>query len=153
MKPDIHTLTSIILDDGYYASLPTIGPSMYPFIRSGDRIYVKSLKGEILRTGDIILFKSEKNMICHRLVKIFEKAGVTYYQTRGDAFFHKDTPIIYDQIIGKVIKVERIEISLPRKILLLLSPLTKRFTLLNASIVTVLGWIKTLVNNPVNSEL
>jgi len=45
MKPDLHTITSIILDEGYYASLPTIGPSMYPVIRAGDKIYVQSLKG------------------------------------------------------------------------------------------------------------
>jgi hypothetical protein len=179
MKPNLHTITSIILDDGHYASLHTIGPSMYPVIRSGDKIYVESLKGRKLEKGDIILFKcapspltlpsgerikvrgdsphrgEEESMesspggkeviiVCHRLVRIFEKDGITYYQTRGDAFFHKDAPIIYEQIIGKVIKVERIEISLLRRILLL-SPLLGRFTLLNAAIVNALIWIKSVI--------
>jgi len=146
-------------------ALPTIGPSMYPAIRSGDKIYVESLKGRRPEIGDIVLFKSpsplssplkgkevsvesslfnreEVIMVCHRLVKILDKDSITYYQTRGDTFFHKDEPITYDRIIGRIVKIERSEISLPRRILLLLSPITGRITLLNAAIVTLLVWIK-----------
>ncbi len=164
MKTSIHTITSIILDGGYYAVLPSIGPSMFPVIRSGDRVYIESLNGRIPSIGDIILFKYENKktpspqssshsgeeviMICHRLVKILDKDSTAYYQTRGDAFFHKDTPITYDQIIGRVVKVERSVVSLPRKILLILNPFLGKFTILNASIIALLVWIKrALVKN------
>ena len=176
MKPDLQTITSIILDEGYYAALPTIGPSMYPVIRAGDKIYVESLMGRTPETGDIVLFKSpspqssplramaprgeevsvesslsnreEVIMVCHRLLKIFKKDGTTYYQTRGDAYFYKDIPITYDQIIGRVVKVERSVVSLPRKFLLTLNPFLGKFTILNAAIITVLVWIKkALVKN------
>lgn len=142
MKPDIQTITSIILDEGYYAALPTIGPSMYPVIRAGDKVYVESLKGRTPETGDIILFKSGETMICHRLVKIFEKDSVIYYQTRGDAFFYKDRPITYNEIIGRVKKIERPDISWPRKILLMFTPIIGRFTFLNAVIITSLTFLK-----------
>jgi len=90
--------------------------------------------------------KEEGIMVCHRVVRIFEKEGITYYQTRGDAFFHKDRPITYNQIIGRVIKVERTEMSLARRILLSLTPITKRFILLNAAMVNSLLWIKRLAD-------
>lgn len=141
MKPDIQTITSTILDEGYFAALPTIGPSMYPVIRAGDKIYVESLKGKKPGKGDIILFKSGENMVCHRLVRIFERNGTTYYQTRGDAFFHKDTSITYEQIIGRVVRIDRPSMSWTRKILLL-SPFLRRVTILNAVIVNALVWIK-----------
>jgi len=84
-------------------------------------------------------------MVCHRLVHVFERNGTTYYQTRGDAFFRKDTPIMYENIIGRVVKVERFSMSWPRRILLLLSPFLRRFTLLNAAIVNTLVWIKRIL--------
>lgn len=142
MTERLQVLTSDILDGGYYAALPSVGSSMFPVLRSGDRVYIESLNGNRPEIGDIILFKSGDNMICHRLVRIFENDVVTHYRTRGDAFLHKDESLTYGQIIGRVIRIERNYISCPRRILLLLSPITGRVPLLNAVIVTTLNWIK-----------
>ncbi len=137
MKPDIQTITSIILDGGYHASLPTIGSSMFPVIRTGDRITIEAVSGKP-SIGDIIVFQSNGQMICHRLVKTFKKDGVQYYQTRGDAFFKRDMPITYEHIIGRVIQIQRTNVSIYRRILLILSPITNRFTILNAAVVRML---------------
>ena len=77
----------------------------------------------------------------HKLIKIFEKDGIKYYQTRGDSHFGIDEPITADHILGKVVRIERDNISLTRKTLLFIYPLLK-FSRLNAFVISVLIRLK-----------
>lgn len=74
--------------------------SMLPSIQIGDGILVKCTKN--ISQGDIVVYKDEeKNVICHRLVKIENEKLIL----KGDANNAEDEPIESIQVIGKVIKI------------------------------------------------
>jgi signal peptidase I len=124
-----------LLSSGMDVRTSTRGFSMYPLISTGDRITINAAKN--LGIGDIIVFKRNDQMVCHRMVRVFEKDGMNYYQTRGDSFFNLDEPVTLDQILGKVIWIERENMSLPRRILLSIYPALK-FGRFNAFVITAL---------------
>jgi len=96
--------------------------------------------------GDLMVFKRNGQMVCHRLVRVFEKDGMKYYRTRGDSFFNFDEPVTLDQILGKVIRIERENLSLPRRILLFIYPALK-FGRFNAFIINALMKLRALFNS------
>lgn len=138
----IKGISEELLRSGTNVRIKTRGFSMFPFINTGDRITISPEKNPAI--GDNILFKKEDQMLCHRLVKIFEKNGIRYYQTRGDSFFHLDKPLTADEILGKVIKIERENISFARRILLFIYPLIG-VGRLNALVITVLMRVRKLL--------
>jgi signal peptidase I len=138
MDRDVNKVKGIsgdLLKDGYDVRISTCGASMFPLIKTGDKITI-SPKSE-LNARDIIVFNRDEQMVCHRLVRIFERDGKRYFQTRGDSFFHLDDPVTADQILGKVIRIERGNVSVPRKMLLFIYPLL-RIGRLNAFIINML---------------
>lgn len=71
--------------------------------KKDDLIFTRKLKkGEELSVYDIVTFKSGNMTVIHRIVEIYEKDGVTYYVTRGDASPEDgtDSPKTIDQITG-----------------------------------------------------
>ncbi len=66
---------------------------------------VKKTPVEDLRVGDIILYRSNNQMICHRLVrKITCGSGYLLY-TRGDASSNLGEPITEEALVGRVVGV------------------------------------------------
>jgi signal peptidase I len=130
-----------ILNNGIDVRIKTSGPSMFPLIRTGDKVILRPEKN--LKVGDIIVFKRDDQMVCHRLVRVFERDGIKY-QTCGDTHFGLDEPILANQILGKVIKIEREKVSLKRKILILIYPLLS-IGRLNAFVITFLIRVRKLL--------
>jgi signal peptidase I len=128
-----------LLNDGYNVRISTRGPSMFPLIRTGDKITISPEKK--LSLGDIIVYKRDEQMVCHRLARVFEKDGIKYYQTRGDAFFSFDEPVTSDQILGRVTKIERENVLFMRRILLLIHPILM-FCKMNAFVIAILIKLK-----------
>ena len=62
----------------------TAGYSMWPFIKAGEKLIVKKLPVENLMTGDIILYRSDNQLICHRLVKKVKNKQKYFLYARGD---------------------------------------------------------------------
>ncbi len=118
---------------------------MFPFIRTGDRITITPEKK--INIGDIIVFKRDNQMVCHRLVRVFEKGGFKYCQTRGDAYFRLDEPVAFDQILGRVTMVERGRVSILRRFLLLIYPVFMLGEFWNASVISSLIRIKAAVSS------
>lgn len=86
----------------------TSGNSMFPFIRWDDKILVKKMSPEKMRVRDIILFQSnEGTKVCHRIVKIEDKGGALWFQTKGDRSNFCDPLISHQAILGKVIAIKR----------------------------------------------
>jgi hypothetical protein len=108
---------------------------MFPLIKTGDKITISP--GGNFCIGNLIVFTRDEQMVCHRLVRVFDKGGIKYYQTRGDSFFGLDEPVTSDQILGRVIKIEREKDSLARRILILIHPILK-FSKLNAFVIAIL---------------
>jgi signal peptidase I len=137
-------ISAELLRSGFNIRITARGSSMSPSIVTGDRITVSPEQN--LRIGDIILFRRGGEMVCHRLVRVFEKGDITYYQTRGDSFFSLDKPVTSDQILGRVTKIERVCVSLMRRILLLIHPILK--LRINAFVIAILRELKAIFPSP-----
>jgi signal peptidase len=84
------------------------GTSMHPTIRHGELITVEPVSPSELKRGDIILYRLKGNFIAHRLVKIQKKnGGGLIFLLRGDASINYDAPVKPEQILGKVVCLER----------------------------------------------
>lgn len=84
------------------------GFSMYPFIKSGDRIVVRKLSAEDLKIGDIILYKSNRGSqsICHRLVRKEKSEKGMMLFVRGDTAIASEA-VSEDCLIGQVVDIIR----------------------------------------------
>jgi signal peptidase I len=81
---------------------------MHPTIRHGDVITVEPVAPSNLKKGDIILYRFQNGLIAHRIVNIEEKngCGLTFI-LRGDASVTDDAPVNPEQVLGKVVCLER----------------------------------------------
>jgi len=88
-----------VLDTAYPMAAITSG-SMWPALKKGDLILIKGIDSkEEVKEGDIIVYKNPKGFTIHRVVKINEDTLIT----RGDANNVSDSPIKYEEIIGKTL--------------------------------------------------
>ena len=134
-------ITENLLNDGISVRVSTRGPSMFPPISPGDKITIKPETD--YQTGDLVVFKRDDQMVCHRLVKVFERDGIRYCQSRGDSFFVPDDPVAADQLLGKVINIERGKVSFTRGTLLFMYPVL-RIRGMNAFVVSSLVRLKAM---------
>lgn len=81
------------------------GSSMLPFIRSGDYLVIQPIAREGLRIGDILAYSHDNKMpiVCHRLVKIENSKLII----KGDTRIRGQERILFDDLLGKVIAIER----------------------------------------------
>ena len=81
---------------------------MHPTIRHGDLITVEPAAPSNLKRGDIILYRLQNGFIAHRIVNIEERnsCGLTFI-LRGDASTTCDALVKSEQVIGKVVCLER----------------------------------------------
>ncbi|HAP67285.1 MAG TPA: signal peptidase I [Nitrospinae bacterium] len=103
-KKDFSCLAETILKQGNSIRFKAKGLSMLPSIRNGDIVAVSPITDEITH-GDIILYRSKENTpVVHRVIKKSEGGGIL---TKGDSSLNFDSPITNEQVLGKVIEVER----------------------------------------------
>lgn len=102
-----------LLRQGEAIYLTVLGGSMYPFVKSGDKIKIEPINGRKIRIGDIaaVDMKTDERLrfFVHRIVKITTHNEKKIYFTKGDAHNGKglDGPIAIDSIAGKVRQIER----------------------------------------------
>ena len=95
-----------LLAEGKIIRVRAEGYSMYPTIKPGSVIYIKPLQEEVSSPGDIIAVKRESGFVVHRLLRYIEQEGRKYLVTRGDSIMVEDEPVEYENIAGRVIRVE-----------------------------------------------
>jgi signal peptidase I len=110
-------LVSQILRDGHNVRFKAPGNSMRPAILDGDCLMVEPIGPAAIKMGDIILYQEEERIIAHRVMDIGKgeisktqrEARITHYSfiLRGDASYSYDEPVYPDQILGKIVSVER----------------------------------------------
>jgi phage repressor protein C with HTH and peptisase S24 domain len=98
----IETLKDL-LARGHVVRFQADGWSMHPTIRYGEMITVEPLGESPVRTGDVLLYRHARTAIAHRLVRVTS----TELVLRGDAADCCDAPISSDQLLGRVVAVER----------------------------------------------
>jgi signal peptidase len=101
-------LSAELLSLGFGVRFRAPGTSMHPTIRHGDLITVEPVAASNLKRGDIILYRLQNGFIAHRLVNIEERncCGLNFF-LRGDASTTCDSPVKPQQVLGKVVWVER----------------------------------------------
>ena len=110
-------LISQVLKDGHKVRFRAPGKSMQPAILDGDCLTVEPIRPPVIQRGDIILYQAEERIVAHRVMNIGKgkitknqpATPVTHYSfiLRGDASYSYDEPVYPDQILGKIVSVER----------------------------------------------
>jgi signal peptidase I len=112
------------LNCGHSIRFRAPGDSMYPTICDGDLVTVEPIKPSDVIGGDIILYRHKSRVTAHRVMRIYEQSvknsrgapkgpqdcfssETLQFFLRGDAAINADFPVHADQILGKVVSVER----------------------------------------------
>ncbi len=105
-----------LLRQGHGVRFYAKGWSMYPTIKDGEMITVEPVVPSQVKRGDILLHHNGRGVIAHRVVRIGRKRALfntqnsvlsTFFILRGDASSTCDEPVEADQVLGKVVFVER----------------------------------------------
>jgi signal peptidase I len=115
MKIDYAHLAKYVLKNSTNITLPVAGDSMSPVLRTGDIIYVEPVTTKSLSVGDILVYKTEGNMVAHRLVRILRNDSISMLLTKGDTFSHIDSPLRESDLIGRVYAVQKFGMKLHLK--------------------------------------
>ena len=100
------------------------GDSMYPTICDDDLITVEPIKPATVLVGDIILYEHRSKVTVHRVMRILKRSEKNLRSAlqgpqdrslsetlefifRGDAAIKDDAPVSSEQILGKVVAIER----------------------------------------------
>jgi hypothetical protein len=71
-------------EPSYDLTLPVITGSMMPYLHPGGRVYIKFLRAERCRAGDIILYRDSNRLIAHRALMRFRLFVWHYLYQKGD---------------------------------------------------------------------
>lgn len=97
----------MLLAEGKTIRVRADGMSMYPSIKSGSVIFIEPYEpGAKPRPGEIIAWKRDAGIVVHRLVHVYDQKMQKHFVTRGDSCLADDDPIVFDQIAGKVVRIE-----------------------------------------------
>lgn len=84
--------------------------SMWPVLKKGDLILIKGIEGkDEIKVGDIVVYKNSKGFTIHRVIEIDENT----ISTKGDANNVNDSPVSYEEIIGKPLTINDKTIRIP----------------------------------------
>ena len=84
-----------------------VSGSMSPFLRINDIVWLRPIAVSELRFGDIVLFDDNGKRIVHRFLKRGKIGNQEILVTKGDAVPHEDLPTSENQLLAKVVRVER----------------------------------------------
>jgi hypothetical protein len=102
-----------LLEGGLSVRFCARGCSMRPAIKDGDLITVAPLGEGAIRPGEVILYRRDRRPIAHRVQRVIVDAeGGVAVVARGDAKAADDAPVALEQVLGRVVAVERRRASL-----------------------------------------
>jgi signal peptidase I len=88
--------------------LRVYGTSMVPSILPGDFISVRRAGIPDISAGEIVLFFRDARFFVHRVVRrISLSGGESSLITRGDRLLYDDPAVSADQLLGRVVLIER----------------------------------------------
>jgi len=107
---DLLELSKDIFGKGKSIRFQAKGWSMRPFVRDGDFIVVSPIENYSIKTGDVVFYLTPENkVIVHRVIKKYKKDKdnrITIF-IKGDATFSSPEKVEMQNVLGKVIAVER----------------------------------------------
>ncbi|MEO1482988.1 MAG: S24/S26 family peptidase [Myxococcota bacterium] len=91
-----------LLDEGYTVRVRATGPSMRPFILSGEWIWLRRIP-ERPTVGDVVMvLEHGRRLLVHRVTRLSD-SGV---QTQGDSAHRPDAWVPLERVVGRVVRVE-----------------------------------------------
>jgi hypothetical protein len=107
---DITAFMADALATGAAVTVRATGSSMRPLIPSGTRLVIAPVKAESLSIGDILFFRNTLGAgVIHRILRIdVVPIGGVQFRTKGDAILAFDEPVRPDQVLGRVVRIERL---------------------------------------------
>ena len=98
-----------VLETEYPVASITSG-SMWPALKKGDLVLIKGVDKQELEVGDIIVYKNKKGFTIHRITELNEET----LKTRGDANNVSDSPVKYEEVVGKTVNVFEKPLRIPK---------------------------------------
>ncbi len=96
-----------LLAEGKTLKVKAEGYSMYPSIKPGSIIYIEPVESNNEpASGDIIAWKKDSGFVVHRLIRVIKERDRNLFVTRGDSCITEDEPVTFEQLAGRVVKVE-----------------------------------------------
>ncbi len=99
-----------LLREGYIIRSWAVGESMAPCIKKGDLLVVKPIAPGEAEIGEIVAFRKEEShsvLTTHRVVAQGKDQGQCYLITKGDRNLYRDFPLSPQDVLGKVVGIER----------------------------------------------
>lgn len=97
-----------LLSCGNRVSFRAPGDSMMPTVFDGERVTIQPIESSDIKPGDIILYRYPGSVIAHRVISIEKRdSGAPRFILRGDALGAPDEVVEVDQVLGKVVSLER----------------------------------------------
>ncbi len=100
-------LAAEVLRTSGYLRLRVTGASMLPAIWPGDVLCVRSLGPELAMPGDVVLCRREGGLVAHRAMRRVSHEDGIQWVLRGDSAAGNDGPASSDELLGKIVAVER----------------------------------------------
>jgi signal peptidase I len=97
---DIDIITAV-LESGNGVELSATGYSMFPALRPGNMVTVKTLpEGVLPDPGSVVVYRESNILVMHRLLEITDDNGNLQFITRGDSRMESDKPWTQQQFLG-----------------------------------------------------
>lgn len=96
-----------ILENDQCVSIKMTGYSMYPTLRPGDIGVIEHCTPELLKTGDIIVFKTNRHLVAHRLIAINKENNHFHFTAKGDKNPFSDPVFSQEMLVGRIKEIER----------------------------------------------
>jgi len=113
--------------------LKVTGFSMWPFLKAGRKLLIKKVLIETLKAGDIILYRKNNQLVCHRLVRVIKNKEKYSLYVRGDNSLSLPELVNEQMFIGKAAGIVK-----DNK---LISFNTQRRRFINRLIIIVAPWV------------
>lgn len=97
------TTVDALLRGGVAVRFYATGNSMLPSIRSGEHLHVEPVDARAVNVGDVVLVRAARGLTAHRVIEIESQSVIT----RGDNSLRDDSPVRYEDVLGRVTFVER----------------------------------------------
>ncbi len=89
------------------ASVRILNGDMFPWMRSGDQVFVRRWNFELLRPGDVILFERNEEFFVHRVIRTESRKAAKTVITKGDALDSADIPVTEEEFVGRATRIHR----------------------------------------------
>jgi signal peptidase I len=105
-----HSLAAEVLRNTGKLRLVARGHSMLPALWPRDLLTIEATTFDRVDPGDVVLFAREDRFFIHRILRRWDtQSGSSRPSlvTRGDSMPQADTPVLPEELLGRVISVER----------------------------------------------